>query len=69
MEPNLRVRLRAGDPDAFGVLFDQYAHAAYNMGFRLTGNWSAAEEVATNAPPGGGRAPHPGVTAGPPIRG
>ena len=45
MEPTLRARLRAGDPDAFGVLFDQYAHAVYNLGFRLTGNWSAAEEV------------------------
>lgn len=45
MEPNLRARLRAGDPDAFGVLFGQYAGAVYNLGFRLTGNWSAAEEV------------------------
>ena len=45
MEPSLRARLRAGDPDAFGVLFDQHAHAVYNVGFRLTGNWSAAEEV------------------------
>ena len=45
VEPNLRARLRAGDPDAFGVLFDQYAHAVYNLGFRLTGNWPAAEEV------------------------
>ena len=45
MEPTLRARLRAGDPDAFGVLFDQYTHAVYNLGFRLTGNWSAAEEV------------------------
>lgn len=45
MEPNLRARLRAGDRDAFGVLFDEYAHAVYNLGFRLTGNWSVAEEV------------------------
>jgi len=45
VEPNLRARLRAGDPDAFGVLFDQYARAVYNLGFRLTGNWSAAEDV------------------------
>ena len=45
VEPNLRVRLRAGDPDSFGVLFDQYAHAVYNLGFRLIGEWSAAEEV------------------------
>ena len=45
MEPNLRARLRAGDPDAFGVLFDEHVQAVYNLGFRLTGNWSAAEEV------------------------
>lgn len=45
MDPNLRSRLRAGDPDAFGVLFDSYARAVFNLGFRLTGNWSAAEEV------------------------
>jgi RNA polymerase sigma factor (sigma-70 family) len=45
VEPNLRARLRAGDPDAFGVLFDEYAHTVYNLGFRLTADWSAAEEV------------------------
>jgi RNA polymerase sigma factor (sigma-70 family) len=45
VEPNLRARLRAGDPDAFGVLFDEYARAVYNLGFRLTADWSAAEEV------------------------
>jgi len=45
VDPNLRARLRAGDPDAFGVLFDECAHAVYNLGFRLTANWSAAEEV------------------------
>jgi hypothetical protein len=37
VDPNLRSRLRAGDPDAFGVLFDSYARAVYNLGFRLTG--------------------------------
>ena len=45
MEPNLRARIRAGDPDAFGLIFDEYARAVYNLGFRLTANWSAAEEV------------------------
>ena len=45
MEPNLRTRLRAGDPDAFGLLWDEYARAVYNLGFRLTANWSAAEDV------------------------
>ena len=45
MEPSLRARVRAGDPDAFGVLFDECARAVYNLAFRLTGNWSAAEET------------------------
>ncbi len=45
MEPNLRTRLRAGDPDAFGLLWDEYARAVYNLGFRLTANWSGAEQV------------------------
>jgi RNA polymerase sigma factor (sigma-70 family) len=45
VDPNLRSRLRAGDPDAFGMLFDSDARAVYNLGFRLTGNWSAADEV------------------------
>jgi RNA polymerase sigma factor (sigma-70 family) len=45
VEPNLRARIRAGDPDAFGLVFDEYARAVYNLGFRLTSNWSAAEDV------------------------
>lgn len=45
MEPDLRAQVRAGDPDAFGVLFDEHARAVYNLGFRLTASWSAAEEV------------------------
>jgi RNA polymerase sigma factor (sigma-70 family) len=45
VEPNLRARIRAGDPDAFGLLFDTCAGAVYKLGFRLTANWSAAEDV------------------------
>jgi RNA polymerase sigma factor (sigma-70 family) len=45
VEPNLRARIRAGDPDAFGLIFDEYARAVYNLGLRLTANWSAAEDV------------------------
>jgi RNA polymerase sigma-70 factor (ECF subfamily) len=37
--------VRAGDHDEFGVLFTEHARAVYNHAFRLTGNWSAAEEV------------------------
>jgi RNA polymerase sigma factor (sigma-70 family) len=45
MEPSLRSRVRAGDPDAFGVLFDDSARAVHNLAFRMTGNRQAAEEV------------------------
>jgi RNA polymerase sigma factor (sigma-70 family) len=45
MELSLRARVRAGDPDAFGVLYDQCARSVYNHAFRLAGDWSAAEEV------------------------
>src|SRR5450755_201226 len=45
MEHSLRARVRAGEPDAFGLLFDEHARAVYNLAFRLTGNWSAAEEA------------------------
>ncbi|WP_163573161.1 RNA polymerase sigma factor [Fodinicola feengrottensis] len=40
-----RARVRDGDPDAFGELFDECARAVYNHAFRLTGNWSTAEEA------------------------
>jgi RNA polymerase sigma-70 factor, ECF subfamily len=41
----LRGRARAGDADAFGAVFDACAKSVYNHAFRLTGDWSAAEEV------------------------
>ena len=40
-----RLRLRAGDAEAFGELFDSCAKAVYNHAFRLIGDWSAAEDV------------------------
>jgi RNA polymerase sigma-70 factor (ECF subfamily) len=40
-----RARIRAGDQEAFGRLFDECAKAVYNHAFRLTGNWSIAEDV------------------------
>jgi len=45
VEPNLRARIRAGDTDAFGLIFEEHARAVYNLGLRLTANWSAAEDV------------------------
>ncbi|NEY33207.1 sigma-70 family RNA polymerase sigma factor [Streptomyces sp. PRKS01-65] len=41
----MRKRIRAGDHDAFGELFDAYARSVYNHAFRLTGEWAAAEDV------------------------
>ncbi|MFI7317654.1 RNA polymerase sigma factor [Streptomyces venezuelae] len=41
----LRVRIRDGDADAFGELFDAYARSVYNHAYRLTGDWSAAEDI------------------------
>jgi RNA polymerase sigma factor (sigma-70 family) len=34
-----------GDHSAFGELFERHSRAVYNHAFRLTGSWSAAEEV------------------------
>jgi RNA polymerase sigma-70 factor (ECF subfamily) len=45
VELGLRTRVRAGDQDAFRALFEQNARAVYNHAFRLTGNWSTAEDV------------------------
>ncbi|MGW2932123.1 RNA polymerase sigma factor [Streptomyces sp. NPDC001156] len=41
----MRTRVRAGDSSAFAELFDSYARAVYNHAFRLTADWSAAEDV------------------------
>jgi RNA polymerase sigma-70 factor (ECF subfamily) len=43
--PDLRTLVRDGDKNAFGLLFEQHARAVYNYAFRLTSNWSIAEEV------------------------
>src|SRR5258705_12906764 len=40
-----RARIHTGDPDAFRELFDEHARSVYNHAFRLTGNWSSAEDV------------------------
>ncbi|MEU9283806.1 RNA polymerase sigma factor [Streptomyces sp. NPDC048275] len=42
---NLRKRIRAGDHEAFGELFDAYARSVYNHAYRLTGDWAQAEDV------------------------
>lgn len=45
MESSLRARIQAGDPRAFAELFDEYARSVYNHAFRLTADWSTAEDV------------------------
>ncbi|CAL9539990.1 hypothetical protein SUDANB15_04193 [Streptomyces sp. enrichment culture] len=45
MDTNLRRRIRAGDHDAFGDLFDAYARSVHNHAYRLTGDWASAEEA------------------------
>lgn len=41
----MRTRVRAGEPSAFAELFDSYARTVYNHAYRLTADWSAAEDV------------------------
>ncbi|MFI9845717.1 RNA polymerase sigma factor [Nonomuraea sp. NPDC051941] len=41
----MRTRIRDGDQAAFGELFDDCAKSVYNHAFRLTANWSTAEDV------------------------
>ncbi|MDQ0763016.1 RNA polymerase sigma factor [Streptomyces canus] len=45
MTTDMRTRIRAGDPDAFAELYDQCARSVYNHAFRLTADWSVAEDV------------------------
>ena len=48
MEPEdstLWARSRAGDADAFGLLFERHAKAIYNYCFRRTGDWALAEDL------------------------
>ncbi|MBC9718660.1 RNA polymerase sigma factor [Streptomyces sp. TRM66268-LWL] len=45
MDTNLRAGVRAGDEAAFGRLFDAYSRSVYNHGYRLTGDWTAADDI------------------------
>lgn len=48
MEPDdalLWSRSRAGDADAFGLLFERHARLIYNYCFRRVGDWAAAEDM------------------------
>ncbi|MFF7125974.1 sigma-70 family RNA polymerase sigma factor [Streptomyces sp. NPDC008240] len=41
----MRTRVRAGESSAFAELFDSFARAVYNHAFRLTADWTVAEDV------------------------
>lgn len=41
----VRERIRAGDREAFGALYDRYAQSVHSHACRLTGDLSAAEDV------------------------
>ncbi|MGW7730998.1 RNA polymerase sigma factor [Streptomyces canus] len=45
MTTDMRTRVRDGDPDAFAKLFDECARVVYNHAYRLTADWSLAEDV------------------------
>ncbi|MFF9646870.1 RNA polymerase sigma factor [Kitasatospora aureofaciens] len=45
MELSQRARLRAGDQDALGEVFDAHAQAVYAYALRTLGDWAAAEDV------------------------
>ena len=45
METSLRARVRAGDPDAFGQLFDEHASVVHRHAVRMTGNWGMADDI------------------------
>ncbi|MBY8876126.1 RNA polymerase sigma factor [Actinacidiphila acidipaludis] len=47
MDPEFRALIRAGDEGAFAVLFRRHGTAVYNHCFRLTGDWTAAEDCAS----------------------
>jgi len=45
MEHSFRARIRAGDADAFGELFDDHARAIHRYAYRVTGDATGAEDV------------------------
>jgi RNA polymerase sigma factor (sigma-70 family) len=44
-DSTLWSRVRSGDADAFGALFESHANAIYNYCFRRVGDWSVAEDL------------------------
>ncbi len=44
-DDDLWARSRAGDADAFGLLFERHAKLIYNYCFRRIGSWAATQDV------------------------
>jgi RNA polymerase sigma-70 factor (ECF subfamily) len=44
-DDTLWLRVRSGDSDAFGILFDRHANTIYNYCFRRVGEWALAEDL------------------------
>jgi len=44
-DSSLWSRARAGDTDAFGLLFERHARTVYNYCFRRVGDWAVAEDL------------------------
>lgn len=44
-DPDLAARLRAGDREAMGEVFDRYADRVYTFCFRRTASWVVAEDA------------------------
>jgi RNA polymerase sigma-70 factor (ECF subfamily) len=44
-DSELWSRGAAGDPDAFGLIFDRHARAIYNYCFRRSADWALAEDL------------------------
>src|SRR3712207_375190 len=48
-DEELVERVRAGDPRAFGAIYDRHCGAAYSLAYRMCGRQNAAEDVVQEA--------------------
>ncbi|MDQ6776155.1 MAG: sigma-70 family RNA polymerase sigma factor [Actinomycetota bacterium] len=48
-DEELMVRLARGDADAFDLIYERHADAAFSLAYRISGSRAAAEEVAQDA--------------------
>jgi RNA polymerase sigma-70 factor (ECF subfamily) len=48
-DEELMIRLSCGDADAFDLIYERHADAAFSLAYRISGSRAAAEEVAQDA--------------------